>query len=500
MLYLHMAEVVRRLPPDFLNETKMNERIRPSLGDVAYILNPDELYGRACALDPHSEAFMQWLAWAEEAPPFERGRTDPEQIARAWHKAVPTDIKPLLFLIAKREATDAYHSAVEFLSKAEAIDSLHSDVRNARYRLSIGKACSQIKRKKPNEAEETVQAIAGLPQAAEGDRPAVLTAMRCVIHTVRGDRSGAELLRTETEQRLGNRSAASVLIRVLAKQCKLGKNAPPVYLRVTDRETLAQGMARTSVLLSELKMPFELPSVFFNALREVFPSSAPSLTVEHLLALGDLASVEENSLLLYEISSAGLQRGDEFAPHFLLIRADALLEDDEFRSEICAGAAASFARERRDQALLDKVAAFCDEALAIDLPDSKPADAVEILAKERTAHSFPQRGSVGPDYERFHKKCDCPECRRARGEHFDFNDDDDEDFDTGGIFDVADREEMARDLVDKLPPGFPPEFASEMLDAIARGDSPDEFFERMKARYELPAPPVSRPKKKGKRK
>ena len=267
---------------------------------------------------------------------------------------MPTDIKPLLFLIAKKETTDAYHSAVGFLSKAEAIDSLHSEVRNARYRLSIGKACSQIQRKKPNEAEETLQAIAGLPQAAEGDRPAVLIAMRLVIHTFRGDRASGELLRTEIEQKMGNRAAASVLINALAKRCKLGKNTPAVHLRVANRETFAQGMARACVLLSELKLPVELPYPLIQALGELLPHAAPSLTVEQLMVLGDLASAADDSRLLWEISAAGLQRGDEFAAHFLLIRADALFDDDDFRSEICAGAAASFARELRDQALLEK--------------------------------------------------------------------------------------------------------------------------------------------------
>ena len=66
MVYLRIAEMVRKLPPDFVGETRAQERIRPSLGDVSYILDVDELYSRACALDPHGEAFTQWLSWAEK--------------------------------------------------------------------------------------------------------------------------------------------------------------------------------------------------------------------------------------------------------------------------------------------------------------------------------------------------------------------------------------------------------------------------------------------------
>lgn len=492
-LYLHMAEIVRRLPPEFVRETRAENRIRRRPGDD-FDPNVNALYSRACALDPHSEAFAQWLSWAEATPPFEFDRTDPEQVARAWHKAVPNDIKPLLFLIAKKETAAAYHTAIEFLAKAEAIDSLHTEVRNARYRLTIGKACDQIKRKKASEAEETLRSIAGLAQAAEGDRPVVLTAMRCVLRAFHGDKAGAESLRTEAERMIGNRSAVSLLIDTLARQCRLGRNSPSTRLRVADRGTFAQGIARVSILLSELRLPVSVPDTFVDALSDVLPRSATSLTVEQLLALGDLATDADDSRLLYAISAAGLERGDEFAPHFLLLRADALVTEDEFRSEICAGAAASFARERRDKKLLDKVGAFCDEALGIDIPDPQPGDAVEILAKERAAHSFPRGLKERPDYGRFlRKQCDCPECRRERGEE-------PGDSDIDKVF--IDRQKLEREMAGSLPPGFPPEFAGEMLDAIARGESPDAFFERMNAKYHLPPPPASgaKTRRKGKRK
>ena len=124
---------------------------------------------------------------------------------------------------------------------------------------------------------------------------------------------------------------------------------------------------------------------------------------------------------------------------------------------------------------------------------------MEILAKERTAHSFPRRAGDGPDYDRFRKKrCDCPECRRARGEGT--GDDDEDDFDTGGIIEATDLDRMERDLADQLPPGFPPEFVKEMLDAMARGESPSAFLDRLNTMYDLPVPPGVKKKKKGKRK
>jgi hypothetical protein len=495
-LYLHIAGIIRSLPPDFVSETKAQGRDRRRLDDSFDPLDVDALYSQACALHPHSEAFIEWLSFAEAAPAFQFDRADAEQVARAWQKAVPGDIRPLLFLIAKKEAAGAYHTAIEILGQAEAIDSLHTDVRNARYRLTIGKACNQIKRKKGGEAEESLRSIAELAQAAEGDRPVVLTAMRCVLRVFHGDKAGAEALRIEAGRMIGDLSAALLLIDTLAGQCGLGKKSRATHHRVADRGTFAQGLARVGILLRELRLRVSVPHPFLDALRDILARSAAALTVEHLVALGDLVTYTYEPRLLYMISAAGLKLGDEFAAHFLLLRADALLNVDEFRSEICAGAALSIARERRDQKFVDRVAAFCEEALHIDLPEPQPGDAVGILAEERAAASFPRGSGDGPDYEGFREKpCDCPACRAARGER------------SGGDMDQdsddIDRKQLERRLASNLPPGFPPEFAREIVDAMARGENPDEFFRRMSAQHDLPpfpAPGAPKRKKRGRRK
>ena len=65
-LYLHIASVLGRIPEDLLDQ--LHESIRSKIRNAAelpYFLFPRMLYERACALDPHFEAFSQWMAWAK---------------------------------------------------------------------------------------------------------------------------------------------------------------------------------------------------------------------------------------------------------------------------------------------------------------------------------------------------------------------------------------------------------------------------------------------------
>ena len=55
-------------------------------GDKPTYLFPEELYRRACVLDPHPESFSQWMEWAARQPGH-----GAEQVATAWHKIRPQD-------------------------------------------------------------------------------------------------------------------------------------------------------------------------------------------------------------------------------------------------------------------------------------------------------------------------------------------------------------------------------------------------------------------------
>src|SRR5712692_3295310 len=103
-LYLHMADVLQKIPSGLLVELQRSiraGRAAPPAEDL-YFLFPQKLYERACALDPHLEAFSQWLAWAKRAP----GRIA-EQVAGSWHKIRPMDLEPVLFLMQQAASRNA---------------------------------------------------------------------------------------------------------------------------------------------------------------------------------------------------------------------------------------------------------------------------------------------------------------------------------------------------------------------------------------------------------
>jgi hypothetical protein len=94
-LYLHMAGLLRRLPKELQRdlENAAGRRNKGGPGDM-YFISAEELYRRACTLDPHPEAFSEWFKWA-----YGNSQRQAESVAEAWHKIRPTDIDPILHLM-----------------------------------------------------------------------------------------------------------------------------------------------------------------------------------------------------------------------------------------------------------------------------------------------------------------------------------------------------------------------------------------------------------------
>jgi hypothetical protein len=65
-LYLHMAKLLGDIPEDLIRSFEQTHRTsKGASSEDLFFLHPDELYERACILDPHSEAFSQWMGWAK---------------------------------------------------------------------------------------------------------------------------------------------------------------------------------------------------------------------------------------------------------------------------------------------------------------------------------------------------------------------------------------------------------------------------------------------------
>ena len=440
-LYMHIAEVLRTLPQEVLKDLQDTAR-RPKKMSVEelYFLYPEKLYERACALDPHFESFSQWTDWAK------RGKAgQAEKVAEAWHKIRPMDIEPILLLMEEKEKRNAFHTSLQYLAKAERIDSVHPAVRRARLRLLAGSALRHLQQKKPNLAEEKLAEMATLPQSQQGDRPAFLAALRYMVYTVRGAGDEAAPHRADVERVLGSKAAAALLIFGVADASKQGavEKPPPIQmLGKAERAALPEAVVRVVELAKDMEMSQPIPGDWLAETVKQFPRSSQSLTVGQLQTLAEAGLYAERFELAYAVSAAGLDRGGPTEASFLLMRALSLPKYVTDRWAVCAVAAAQLARQQRQMDVVEKAV----ELLA-DSPFSglslTAEQASTVLRKEKAERAFPTAYRPGPDYGDLlgSALCDCPKCRRARGEavgpfeDFEEDDDDDDDIDLDAILD-----------------------------------------------------------------
>jgi hypothetical protein len=475
-LYLYMAGKLRKVPEKLLAEMQRSAgRKGGTSAEELYFLYPEKLYARACALDPHFDSFSQWMDWAKD------GRTgEAEKVAEAWHKIRPLDIEPVLFLMEEKEKRNAFQSSLQYLAKAERIDSVHPTVRQARLRLLAGAVLRHLQQKKPHLADAKLAEIAALPQSRQGDRPAFLAALRYMTGVVRGAHDGALAQRAEVERVLGNKAGAALLIYAIGNACKMGALANPPAIATfgkAERSELPEAIARIVELAKDMKIVQPIPGDWLTEMAVQFPRSSQSLDVTHLRLLAETGLDVKRFELAYAVSVAGLERGGPAEASFLLLRARSLPYNE--RRAVCAAAAAQLARQQRSMDIVDK---------AVELLAGSPFDnlkltdeqAASVVRKEKAERAFPTVFRPGPDYSDLLAvgPCDCPDCRRARGEAVSpFEDFEDEEVD-GEDFDV---ESMIEDM--PLPPGMPPELGKimmvEAMGALARGESVDSVMSRL---------------------
>jgi hypothetical protein len=474
-LYLHMASVVRKLPHELLADLQKNaSRQDKKSAEELYFLYPEKLYERACALDPHFESFSQWTDWAK------RGRAgQAERVAQAWHKIRPMDIEPILLLMEEKEKRNAFHTSLQYLAKAERIDSVHPAVRRARLRLLAASALRHLQQKKPNLADEKLAEMETLPQSLQGDRPAFLAALRYMVCAVRGAGDGAAAHRAEVERVLGSKAAAELLIFGVANASKRGaleKLLPIEMLGKTERAALPEAVVRVAELAKDMQMGQPIPRDWLMETAKQFPRGRQSLNAGQLQALAEAGLSAKHFELAYAVSAAGLERGGPTEASFLLLRARSLPRYEEGRWAVCAAAAAQLARQQRHMDVVEKAVELLADSPFGDLTLT-PEQASTVVQEEKAERAFPTAHRPGPDYSDFLRAvpCDCPKCRRARGEAagpFDDFEDDDGDIDLDAILGGT-----------ELPPDIPPEIARILFEAtrkaVERGESLDSMLNRL---------------------
>jgi hypothetical protein len=487
-LYLHMADLLRRVPDDMLGELQQESHSdRKRLGvEDRYYLFPEKLYERSCALDPHPESFSLWLKWAEASG--NRGA----DVAKEWHKIRPTDIEPLLFLIRDAEKREAYPTALTYLDKAESIDAVHSVVRAARMRLLAAGALRHLQQKKPHLAAEKLKTMAALPQSKQGDRPAFLSALSYAIGHSRNDIAAMTEARAESTRLLGSDIAGGMLAAGLAVAAKCRQIDLPKVRELTAEERLGLplSIAKVAAIAKDLGIvKFTVPFEYIAEAAKQFPRAADSLDIGQLRSLAETAVAVDLAQFAYAISGEGLKRGGPTEARFLVLRARSLPKQGGNRHAVCAAAAAELARAHRDN---DTVGEAVDLVRGVFGPDSFSLtleQAAEVVRKELAASAYPTFNSRGPDYSALLPDdiCNCPQCRRKRGElpgpffgeDDDDDDDDEEELDEEEFNDIF-NETFNQTMPKDMPPELAPMMSQIMREAYINGMSPDEVLRELK--------------------
>ncbi len=469
-LYLHVAEILGQLPEEWVEEVQ-SIKGRPGTARPGGVFqSPGKLYALACSIDPHPEAFAQWMQWAEGQPDRES-----ENVAQEWCRFRPDDLDPVLHLMERAEERNAIPTALSFLADAEKIDAVHPKVRSARLRLLVAAAMNQLRQNKPHLAMQRLTEIEALPQLRQGSRRAFVPAMLHLLALVSRDVSKAAVALQEVETLLEDKLAARLLLFGIANILK-GPN--PVQLPLVsaikreERKSIPKSLAKVMTITKDLGIgKFKLPLAYFDAAEENFSSVANTLEIRELLLLGQLGMSTGHRRLAWAASGVGLERGGPDEARFLLMRADAMLDQRGDRHLALAAAVAELGRFHRQPDMVDRAVQLCrnpfgGESISLTLEQAR-----EVIRRELASPLFPARFNVGPDYRDLLPQCDCADCRRARGEPCDPLDGD------GPVDDELDDAAMKKMFNQQAPPEMPPEVAESlfelMRDAFRSGQSED---------------------------
>ena len=421
-LYMHMAELLQEIPDEALDDVRRSfiesfpgysyyyEDQPPAIRRAAskhgtsdfYYLFPDQLFARACALDPHREAFERWLDWAIR----ESDRKTAEYVAESWHRALPNDCRPLLYLMDSAEKRGALNKATGFLEQAERLDALNPEVRRAALRLLVAQAIRHLRQRKAHLAEQELAALEALPQAQEADRPAFLAAISWTCSVIREDAETASGHFTRVSLLLGGPAAAILTCGSMAEACGLKPDSSGLYLpqgvSVDQANSLASVVGRACALGDDMDVVFSIPTAWESTLFKELSDQHSHLDARQLRALGEAALRRNRRELAYAASAAGLAKGGDSEARFLLLRAQALPGWEFKRRADCIAAAAELGRRRRDMALVDEAVElrrgrgarrmdFLDWVAAADKEAfSMTTEQVSaVLKRERQSSNFP---------------------------------------------------------------------------------------------------------------
>ena len=493
----------------------ISEAVRKNkdVGRHTDFLYPDRMYEMACEIDPTSEAFANWLEWIDKGN-FHRKKSN--EVALAWHEAIPNDARPLLYLAKSAEKRSAFKKCLTYLDEAGQIDGLNPEVKKIRLRMLVATAIRHLKQKKAHLAKKDFKEMEALPLFRAGDRPAFLTALRSVCAIIEGDKGELGRLKNKLIRLMESQLSATMVLQELLKLCGLPEGASDLSLtpkKELKHDALLFAVARGCLLGDDVGVPVAIPSVYERDIEEAFATNVPALNASMMGAIGEAALRGNLPELAYAVSGAGLLEDNAASAGFLLLRARSLPSWEGSRKNSCIDAAIALARRERDMDLIDEAIELrrdekehrffspsWDRRMAGKDLSADPEGIKGVLTREREAREYPTSG-FGPHFEDFDdddeyddhdfdrcRHCDIEDCPDRIAEYvpdLDDDPDDDRDDDEWDDGDIKLFEALFNNGSLDLPPDIPPEAMPLLLEmALKYGDKegglpdPDELFEK----------------------
>jgi hypothetical protein len=345
-ILLHMAALFPQDPLEVLetldakSEADLRAQIRS--GELAAHHDRGALLEQAHAADPSLLTFRALVSHFDQWSDSKRAETE----AEAWHKAYPQELEPVLYLIRAAERHGASRKALDLLAEAEALNRLHPDVRQSRFRLLLASAERRLREGKATLALEDLDQLAQQPRAAQGEIKAYLLALSWAAALKAGNTEGAERLEQLFHATVSNPVLSDLLIGALSTSLKI--KLPRRTVSALPEEAIA-GLARACTLFQSLdrSLPTPVPAVLSQIEKNIAQA-----TPEQLHALCRGGSMIGRPSLTYAAAGQGLRHDGPLQYRFLLARGQTLSQSrgpvEQSRARQCLRAARELASRARD--------------------------------------------------------------------------------------------------------------------------------------------------------
>jgi hypothetical protein len=343
---LHMANLFPADPDEVLDtlgvdsEQELRQYIRAS--DMPMCFDRAALLERALKADPTPSVFRALVDHYDRRGEAKRAEVE----AEAWHQAHAHDLEPLLYLIRAAERRGAVRKALNLLAAAEALDRVHPEVRQSRFRLLLTGAERRIKEGKAALALEDLEQLAQEPRTSEGDHRVYVLALSWVAAQQRADATATAHYEQLLSTTAANPVLQSLVLEAIGTALKV--QLPRTPLAAASPEQTLAGLARACDLFRALDRPLAVPTTLYKQVEpHLQQASAAQL---HSLCAGGLWM--QRPALTYRASGYGLALHDPLAYRFLLARgralSTALHHDAPERARLCLRAARELASRVRD--------------------------------------------------------------------------------------------------------------------------------------------------------